>query len=156
MGSILAGSHDDIQRARRARKLFGGALRQAGIPAAACAYALDHNINRLAEDHANASLFAQKIAEVPGIHVDPTGVETNLVFFEIDPSFGTAAQLSAALLKRGIKLNPAGGTHRLRACTHLDVDRDGVLRAATAIRDCLTEGLEARPPRAANGAYATR
>jgi threonine aldolase len=156
LGSILAGSHDDIQRARRARKLFGGALRQAGIPAAACAYALDHNINRLAEDHANAKLFAQKIADVPGIHVDPAGVETNLVFFEIEPSFGTAAQLSAALLKRDIKLNPAGGTHRLRACTHLDVDRDGVLKAAAAIRECLSTGFNGQTSDKSSGLYTAR
>jgi threonine aldolase len=156
MGSILAGSGEDMQRARRARKLFGGALRQAGIPAAACAYALDHNIDRLAEDHANAKLFARTIADVPGIRVDAAGVETNLVFFEIDPEFGTAAQLSAAMLKRDIKLNSAGGPHRLRACTHLDVDREGVLRAAAAIRECLAEGFDGRPLKAANGAYAAR
>jgi len=142
MGSILVGSRGDMARARRARKLFGGALRQAGIPAAACLYALDHNIDRLAGDHANAVLFAQEISTIPGIIVDVEGVETNLVFFEIAPESGTAAQLSAALRQRGVMINPAGGTHRLRACTHLDVDRAGVLQAASAIRECLKTGLQ--------------
>jgi threonine aldolase len=141
MGSILVGSKVDILRARRARKLFGGALRQAGIPAAACLYAIDHHIDRLADDHANAKLFAETIARVDGIRINPDEVETNLVFFELDPRHGTAAQLSAALRERGVKMNPAGGVQRLRACTHLDVDRAGVLRAADAIRDCLTAGL---------------
>jgi threonine aldolase len=136
MGSILVGSAADIARARRARKIFGGALRQAGIPAAACLYALDHHIERLREDHANARLFAELIATVPGIQVDPSGVETNLVFFEIAPALGTAAQFSAALKERGVRLNPAGGTYRLRACTHLDVTKEQVQAAAKAIRAC--------------------
>jgi threonine aldolase len=149
MGSILVGSKVDMERARRARKLFGGALRQAGIPAAACLYAIEHNIERLAEDHANATLFAEEIATVSGIEVDLEGVESNLVFFEIDPEFGTAAELSAALRERGVMINPAGGNHRLRACTHLDVTREGVLEAAAAIRDCLSTGLKAAPKAAA-------
>ncbi len=153
MGSILVGSKDEIARARRARKLFGGALRQAGIPAAACLYALDHNIDRLADDHENARVFAESIAEIDGVRVDLAGVETNLVFFEIDAELGTAAQLSAALRERGVRMNPAGGPQRLRACTHLDVDRAGVLRAAEAIRQCLHAGLGGRTPAAA-GAYA--
>lgn len=155
MGSVLVGSRSEIQRARRARKLFGGALRQAGIPAAACLYALDHNIDRLADDHANARTFAEAIADIDGIHVRPEEAETNLVFFEVDPERGTAAQLSAELRERGVKINPAGGTHRLRACTHLDVDRAGVLRAAAAIRECLSGGLRSSPEISAPaGAYA--
>jgi threonine aldolase len=142
MGSILVGSKTDMARARRARKLFGGALRQAGIPAAACLYALDHNIERLADDHANARLFAEEISRIPGVSVDLPGVETNLVFFEIDPTVGTAAELSASLRQHDVMINPAGGTHRLRACTHLDVNRDGVLKAANAIRECLAAGVK--------------
>ncbi len=153
MGSILVGSKTEIVRARRARKLFGGALRQAGIPAAACLYALDHNIDRLAIDHQNARVFAETIADIDGIHVAVDDVETNLVFFELDAAFGTAAQLSAALRERGVRINPAGGPQRLRACTHLDVDRTGVLRAAEAIRECLAAGLSGRPAASA-GAYA--
>ncbi len=142
MGSILIGTRADMDRARRARKLFGGALRQAGIPAAACLYAIEHNIDRLRDDHVHAKLFATEIAKIPGIRIDVEGVETNLVFFKIDPEHGTAGELSAALRKRGVLINPAGGTHRLRACTHLDVDRSGVLDAAKAIRECLAAGVK--------------
>jgi threonine aldolase len=153
MGSVLVGSKEVVSRARRARKLFGGALRQAGIPAAACLYALDHNIDRLADDHENARVFAESIAGIDGVRVDLESVETNLVFFEIDAELGTAAQLSAALRERGVRMNPAGGAQRLRACTHLDVDRAGVRRAAEAIRECLDTGLGGRAPAAA-GTYA--
>ena len=151
MGSVLVGSHDDIQRARRARKLFGGALRQAGMPAAACLYAMDHNIDRLAEDHANAKVFAEKIAGVEGIRLDLSTVETNLVFFEIDPEHGTAAELSAALKSRGVNINPAGGTYRLRACTHLGVTTNEVIQAAEAIAETLQVGL--RPGCEVNSTY---
>ncbi|MBX3442193.1 MAG: low specificity L-threonine aldolase [Planctomyces sp.] len=153
MGSILAGDAATIDRARRARKLFGGALRQAGIVAAACLYALDHHVERLADDHAHARLFAEGIAGLPGVAIRPDDVETNLVFFEIAPEFGTAADLSAALLERGVKLNPAGGPQRLRACTHLDVGREGVLRAVEAIRDCLARPDASRPSRSPAGTY---
>ena len=154
LGSILVGSADDVARARRARKLFGGALRQAGIVAAAALHAIEHHIDRMADDHANARLFAEQLAEIDGIVVDPESVETNLVFFEVEPASGTAAQLSAALRKRGVNINPTGA-QQLRGCTHLDVDRDGVLRAAEAIRDCLESGLQTVAPLAA-GAYASR
>lgn len=152
MGSILVGSAEDMARARRARKLFGGALRQAGIVAAAALYALDHHVERLAEDHANARTLAEALAEIDGLHIDPADVETNLVFFEIDPHLGTAAQLSAALLGRGVRINPSG-PHRLRACTHLDVTRDDILTAADALRDCMAAGLTDAVPQTA-GPYA--
>lgn len=138
MGSILVGAKSEIVRARRARKIFGGALRQAGIPAAACLYALDHHVDRLREDHANAKLFAELISDIPGLSVDAAGVETNLVFFEIAPEIGTAAELSKSLRERGVRINPAGGTHRLRACTHLDVSEVQVRRAAEILRECIS------------------
>ncbi|MBL8851769.1 MAG: aminotransferase class I/II-fold pyridoxal phosphate-dependent enzyme [Planctomycetaceae bacterium] len=136
MGAILAGSHEDVQSARRARTLFGGALRQAGIPAAACLYALDHHVARLADDHANARRFAAGVAAIPGIRIDVPAVETNLVFFEIDAAWGTAARFAETLAERGIKMYDVG-PQRLRACTHLDVDRAGIEHAITAIRDVL-------------------
>jgi threonine aldolase len=154
LGSILVGSSADIARARRARKLFGGALRQAGIVAAAALYAMEHHVERLAEDHANARTFAERISEIDGIVVDVERVETNLVFFEVEPEYGTAAQLSAALKRRGVNINPTGA-QQLRGCTHLDVDREGVLRAADTIRECLSDGLKAVTPAPA-GAYASR
>jgi threonine aldolase len=144
MGSVLVGAADDIARARRARKLFGGALRQAGIVAAAAIHALEHHVERLAEDHANARLLAEAITGIEGLSVDPDEVETNLVFFEIDPDLGTAAQFSAGLLKRGVKIG-AVGPHRLRACTHLDVDSDDIARAVEILRSTAREDLGAEP-----------
>ena len=141
MGSVLVGSGEDIQRARRARKLFGGALRQAGIVAAAAIHALEHHVKRLADDHQHARLFAQTISDIEGLLVNPEDVETNLVFFEIDTDLGNAAQLSAALRQRGVRIN-SSGPQRLRACTHLDVDKEGVSRAAEAIRVCMAEGFD--------------
>ena len=142
MGSILVGSKEEIAKARRVRKLFGGALRQAGIVAAAALYALDHHIERLREDHENAHLFASRIEQIDGIGAAAADVETNIVFFDVDPRLGTAAQLSASLKKKGVKIN-ATGPQRLRACTHLDVSRDEALQAAEAISEAVHEGFGA-------------
>jgi threonine aldolase len=155
MGSVLVGSTDTIQRARRARKVFGGALRQAGFAAAACLYALDHHIERLSIDHENARLFADKIAEIPGVLVDPARIETNLVFFEIDPAVATGNQVSRTLAERGVRIN-ALAPQRLRACTHLDVDREGVLRAAAVLKEVMLSGLVAATGSAPAGAYGVR
>ena len=155
MGSVLVGSQDTIQRARRARKVFGGALRQAGFAAAACLYALDHHIERLSVDQENARLFAEKIAGIPGVIVDPASIETNLVFFEIDPAYATGTQVSRALAERSVRIN-ALAPQRLRACTHLDVDREGVLRAAAVLREVLSSGLVAASGPAPAGAYGAR
>ena len=138
MGSVLVGSATDIARARRARKLFGGALRQSGIVAAAAVHALEHHIERLADDHANARRFAEQASQIPGISIDIDAVETNLVFFSVDPAWGTAAQLSQALRERGVLINPAGGTHRLRACTHLDVSATEIDAAVAELRDIMS------------------
>jgi threonine aldolase len=140
MGSILVGSKSEITRARRARKLFGGALRQAGIVAAAAIYAMENHVERLQVDHDNARAFAEEIRQIDGITLDPPDVQTNLVFFNVDPELGNAAQLSAKLKQRGVRIN-ATGPQRLRACTHLDVDRDMALRAAEAIAEAVAEGL---------------
>lgn len=153
MGSILVGDAATIQKARRARKLFGGALRQAGMMAAAAIYAMEHHIERLREDHDNARTFAEAIAKIEGIRINPDDVESNLVFFEIEPELGTSSQLSAKLLEQGVRINPAGS--RMRACTHLDVDRNQVLKAAATVRSCLIEGIaNAKSTRPA--AYASR
>ena len=137
MGSILVGSAEEIARARRARKQFGGALRQAGIIAGAALYALDHHIDRLKEDHENARLFAERIAEIEGLRISLDDVETNLVFFEIDPELGTAADLAARMKERGVRLG-ALGRQLVRGCTHLDVSREQVLEAADRLADCLS------------------
>ena len=141
MGSVLVGSSEEIAHARRSRKLFGGALRQAGVVAAAAVYALENNIERLAQDHANAKLFAEQIAEIPGIVISLEDVESNLVFFEVDPEVTNAAQLAAATEERGVRLSVFGPI-RLRACTHLDISRDDVLEAATVLKECMSANLK--------------
>lgn len=140
MGSILVGKKDVIHRARRARKMFGGALRQAGMMAAAAEYALQHHVGRLVEDHAHAKLFADAIAGTVGLRIEPEDVETNLVFFEVAAELGTAAQFSRKLSEHGVRINPAG-PQRLRACTHLDVGREDVLKAAGVVRQVVVSGF---------------
>jgi len=136
MGAILAGSADVIRRARRARTIFGGALRQAGIPAAACLYALEHHVERLAIDHQNARRFAEGIAKLKHIRIDLAAVETNLVFFEVGPEWGSAQDLARGLYARNVKLYDVG-PQRLRACTHLDLDAAGVDRGVAVISEVL-------------------
>ena len=155
MGSILVGDGATIIRARRARKLFGGALRQAGMIAAAAIYALEHHVERLAEDHANALAFADAISKIDGVRIEPA-VESNLVFFHLAPELGTAAQLSGKLLERGVRINPSGG-QRLRACSHLDATRADLLFAAEAVRASLAAGLnDANTNHLAGSAYASK
>jgi threonine aldolase len=140
MGSILVGSAEEIGRARRARKLFGGALRQAGIVAASALYAMEHHVDRLAIDHENAKVLAEGLRQIDGVTLDPPDVQTNLVFFNVDAELGNASQLSTRLRERGVRIN-ATGPQRLRACTHLDVTRNDVLKAAAVVADCVAEGF---------------
>jgi threonine aldolase len=133
VGSALAGSREQIKQARRVRKLFGGGMRQAGFLAAACLYALDHHVERLAEDHANAKLLAAAAADTPGLKLSPPRVETNLVWVEVAPEMGTARQLAGRLRERGVLVS-ALGEQVVRACTHLDVTRADCERAAEVIR----------------------
>jgi threonine aldolase len=136
VGSALAGPAEFITRARRYRKIFGGAMRQAGVLAAAALYALDNNVDRLAEDHRNARLIAEAVADVPGLRLDPPDVHTNLVWFEVDPALGSAKEVLAKLKARGVLVG--GGDGRvLRACTHLDVSAADAERAADVIRKTL-------------------
>jgi threonine aldolase len=133
VGSALAGPREFIARGRRIRKLFGGGMRQAGILAAAALYAMDHHIDRLAEDHRNAQVIAQAIAATSGLRLNPPEVETNLVWFEVDPEMGTAKSVATLLKERGILVH-ASGPQTLRACTHLDVSAAQAERAAESIR----------------------
>ena len=123
VGSALAGSADAIRRARRLRKLFGGGMRQAGIIAAGALYALEHHVDRLSEDHANAQVLADAFAGTEGFALESGPVETNLVWVAVDPSVGTAAEVAAYLRSRGILVSVLG-PQVLRACTHLDVTRE--------------------------------
>lgn len=140
MGAVLVGTTAQIQQARRYRKLFGGALRQVGVVAGAAAYALEHHVKRLAEDHANAKLLAERIADISGLQISLSEVETNLVFFEVDAVAGTAQQLSTALEARGVRMG-ALGAQRMRACTHLDASREDVLQAAEILSDTMQAGI---------------
>ncbi len=140
MGSILVGSADVIAHARRSRKIFGGALRQSGIIAAAAIYAFENNIERLADDHANATYLAERLAEVDGISINPGDVETNLVFFDIDAKYGTAGDFGSRTAARGVRVCPIGGTYRVRACTHLDISREQIDDAIPIITEALHAG----------------
>jgi threonine aldolase len=133
VGAALAGSRAFIEEAWRYKQAFGGAMRQAGIIAAGAVYALRHNIERLAEDHANARRLAEGLAALPGIMLDPPEAETNIVFFDVGGTGMTAPDWAAAMLERGVRLGPTGAT-RLRAVTHLDVDRADIERAIAAAR----------------------
>lgn len=118
LGAVLAGSTDIIGRAWRWKQRLGGALRQAGICAAGCLYALDHHVGRLAEDHANARHLAEGLALVPDLAVETP--ETNLVYVDVAASRRTTGEWAAALRARGVMVSVMGRT-RLRLCTHLDV-----------------------------------
>lgn len=133
VGSALVGPKDLIAQGRRYRKLFGGAMRQAGFLAGACLYALEHHIERLAEDHANAKIVAEAVAEVPGLTLTPPRVETNLVWFEVSEKLGTARTVADRLKAEGV-LVAALGEKVIRAVTHLDVSREQCVKAAAAIR----------------------
>ncbi len=128
VGSAVAGSTEFIGRVRVVRKMFGGAMRQAGILAAAALYALDHNVDRLGEDHANAKRLAEGLSKLPGITVDPAGVETNIVIFEIDPRLGSGTTFVAKLKDTGVWML-ANGPQKVRAVTHLDVSREQIEEA---------------------------
>lgn len=139
VGSALAGPRDLIRQARRVRKLFGGAMRQAGILAAACLYAMDHHIDRLAEDHAHAKLLADAVAEVPGLTLTPKRVQSNLVWVEVSPSLGTAREVADRLLAGGVRV-AALGDQVIRMCTHHDIRRADCERAAAVIRGLAGKG----------------
>ena len=132
VGAALAGSRELIDEAWRYKQMWGGAMRQSGIVAAAGIYALDHHVERLAEDHENARLLADGLAGVEGLTIDPEMVETNIVIFEVED----APALEAALLERGIDIG-AVGRRLMRAVTHLDVDRSGVERALAAMPEAV-------------------
>src|SRR5690606_11747054 len=97
-------------------------------------YALENHVTRMQEDHDNARAFAAAIEDIEGLRVATP--ETNLVFFDVDVTMGNASQLSAKLKEHGVRINPAG-PQRLRACTHLDVNRVDVLRAADVLAECV-------------------
>jgi threonine aldolase len=128
VGAVLAGSREVIGEAWRFKQMMGGALRQAGVLAAACLYALDHNVNRLAEDHEHARVLAGALESMPGAAIDASTVETNIVVFECSDAGWVVSELE----KRGVLVG-ALTPHVVRAVTHLDVDRAGIDRAVDAL-----------------------
>ncbi len=135
VGSILTGAADVLRRARRTRKRWGGGMRQAGILAAACLYALDHHVERLVEDHRRARALAAGLRAVPGVRVAEP--DTNIVFADLDGALEPAAVI-AALERRGVRMSQYG-PRRLRAICHLDVDDAGVSRAIGAFAAAVAE-----------------
>jgi threonine aldolase len=139
VGSLIAGPHDEISRARRARRMFGGAMRQSGILAAAGLYALDHNLARLVEDHVNAKILAERLAGLRGVRLDLATVQSNIVIFRMEEGTPDAATIVARAQETGVMIS-AFGERTVRAVTHLDVSRDQCRHAA----DLLAAVIERR------------
>jgi threonine aldolase len=131
LGAVLAGPKDFIGEAWRWKQRLGGSMRQGGMNAAACVYALQHNVDRLAEDHANAALLARGMSQIPGITVETP--ETNLVFFDTTVTGLTASEFAARLRPHGVTISVAD-TYRGRACTHLDVTAAQIEEAMAIMR----------------------
>ncbi len=131
VGSLICGPADFIRRARRARKVLGGGMRQAGILAAAGIVALNEMVERLADDHAHARLLAEGIAELPGIRLDPQRVQTNIVIFAFDHPRLTPAALVEELRRRDVGILTLGG-NQLRAVTHYGIEREHIEEAVAA------------------------
>jgi len=130
-GSALCGSRELISRAHRIRKMAGGGMRQAGLLAAAASYALDHHVERLAQDHALARRLAEGLSGIDGLVVEPA--QSNMVFVElVDQAKARAAELLPFLAARGVLVS---GLYRLRFVTHLDVDAAGIEHALSAMRE---------------------
>jgi len=134
VGGVLAGSAGFIEEANAWKHRFGGAMRQAGILAAAGLYALDHNVERLAQDHANARAFACMVAEIPGMRILNPEVPTNLVFFDVSGTGRKTAELGNRLASRGVRIG-AESASEMRAVFHLGVDAAGTEEAARALAD---------------------
>ena len=130
LGSVLVGRAENIKRARRWRKVLGGGMRQAGIVAAAGAHALEHHMDRMADDHDNAVHLAQGLTGLNGLSVDASAVQTNMLFAETDQA--TAEALCSHLATRDILVKPST---RMRLVTHLDVSRDDVDTVISAVRE---------------------
>lgn len=135
LGAVLAGSKEFIGEAWRWKQRLGGSMRQGGICAAACLYALDHNIDRLAEDHANAKALARGMAQIQGITVE--WPETNLVFFDTEGTGMTAKDFAAKLRTHGVMVS-VSGKYRARACLHLDIAAAQVNEAVDIMKQVAT------------------
>ena len=138
VGSVLCGTREFIDEARKWRKMVGGGMRQAGVLAAAGLVGLDTMIERLADDHANARRLAEGLANIDGLEVDPESIQTNIVIFDVDPTVGSAAEVIAALDREGVKVS-SPGPHSIRMVTHRHIsgeDADEALvRTSKVVRE---------------------
>ncbi len=134
VGSMLAGTAEDIAQARLYRKRLGGGMRQAGVLAAAGLIALENSPRHLGEDHRNARMMAKGLAGIPGIAIDPAKVQTNIVMFDVSGTGLPGSEVSARLKERGVLINPIRGT-LMRLVTHYDVDREGCELALAAMAE---------------------
>ena len=139
VGSLVAADKATIARAVRVRRMFGGAMRQSGILAAAGLYALDHNLGRLAEDHTNARLIAEPLTGLPGIALDLATVQSNIVIFHLAPSLPDAAAIVARAREAGVLVS-AFATRTVRAVTHLDVSFEDCRRAGELLARVIEQG----------------
>ena len=146
VGSALVGSRRMIDRARRFRKMFGGTMRQSGLLAGAALHAIQHHVDRLVEDHENARTLAGALADIAGIRLDvpPGETPTNMVFFHLELEDLDAPAFCAALRAHEVGMI-AMGPNRVRAVTHLDVDKDDVLKAAAAAKRVCSAHAHGRP-----------
>ncbi|MEW6730538.1 MAG: GntG family PLP-dependent aldolase [Acidobacteriota bacterium] len=138
IGSLIVGSNKFIEQARPLRKLLGGGMRQVGVLAAAGLIALEQMPARLGEDHANAKLLAQGLAEIPGIAIDPETVQTNILIFDISATRIDTTELSARLKRQGVLANGISA-YQMRMVTHYDVNREDCETALTILREALTQ-----------------
>lgn len=139
VGSALCGTAEAITRARRIRKALGGGMRQAGIIAAGALYAVEHHVDRLAEDHAKAQVIAEAVRQTDGLKLTYDTVDTNIVIFEVAKQLGTADEFCARLLQHGVRMfsvSPQG----VRAVTHLDVTMDECREVAELLPQVVAEG----------------
>lgn len=139
VGAVLAGGRDFIEEAWRLKHRWGGAMRQAGILAAAGLHALDHHVDRLADDHANACHLAEGLAKLPGLSVDLASVATNMVYIDVAATGDDAPAIVERLKEQGVVMG-ALSRHSIRAVTHLDVDRAGIDRAVAAFTSIVHKG----------------
>jgi threonine aldolase len=142
VGAVLAGTREFIERARLLKHMFGGAMRQAGIIAAAGIYAFEHHVERLAEDHANAQFLAEGLATIPGVKLVYDTVPTNILFFDVSGTGMTPQQVERGINALGVRMGGGyDGAKVIRAVTHLDVSREDCAVAIEAVREVCAVGL---------------
>ena len=144
-GSLLCGSHEFVNRARKWRKMLGGGMRQVGVLAAAGIVALRTMVDRLAEDHANARRLAEGLVQIKGIHLDIDRIQSNIVFAEVDPSLGPAPEFINSLAQEGVKVSYPGGRN-IRMVTHRHISAGDVDEALVVVAGVAKEAQATAAP----------